>query len=177
MNEADDEVADAADETAVEDAVLTVEVALAVAESDSSESESSQSFSSSLSSLSSSLSSSSSPVLVEFVDLVEFAVPPSAATCCSPGSCVMSVSGVPSAMGPSGFAAHAPSVASGPECPNGTVPFAPSVRPPTNVCSSALWNWHWKSPSSSEFFGAFWQYGVAWDVGCAPDEMRVSSCR
>ena len=74
-----------------------------------------------------------------------------------PGSCVTSVSCAPSAMGPAGFAGHAPKGESGAERPNGMVPAAPSARPPTNVCWSAPWNWHWKRPASSAFFGADWQ--------------------
>ena len=74
-----------------------------------------------------------------------------------PGSCVMSVSCVPSAIGPLGLAGHEPSGLRASVWPKGMVPVVPRARPPTNVFWSAPWNWHWKRPFSSEFFGAVWQ--------------------
>ena len=94
-----------------------------------------------------------------------------------PGSCVTSVSCVPSAMGPAGFAGQSPKGESGAERPKGIVPAAPSARPPTNVCWSAPWNWHWKRPASSAFFGADWQYGTATELGYAMRTINESSER
>ena len=85
-----------------------------------------------------------------------------------PGSCVMSVSWVPSAMGPVGFAGQEPAGERGEERPKGMVPAVPTARPPTKLFWFVPWNWHWNSPSSSEFFGADWQYGTASEFGCAP---------
>ena len=72
-------------------------------------------------------------------------------------------------MGPLGFAAHEPSTERGALWPKGMVPFAPRASPPTNVFWSAPWYWHWKSPLSSAFFGAVWQYGTACEFGCASE--------
>ncbi len=89
-----------------------------------------------------------------------------------PGSCVMSESCEPSAMGPSGCAAHEPSGLSGSVCPKGMVPGAPTARPPTKDCWFAPWNWHWNRPLSSEFFGACWQYGTASELGCEREQCQ-----
>ena len=47
---------------------------------------------------------------------------------------MISVSWLPSAMGPDGFAAQDPKGERGEERPKGMVPAEPSARPPTNVC-------------------------------------------
>ena len=111
------------------------------------------------------VSSSQSPSSSESSELLELSEddaevadwPVTVAMLSRPGSWVMSVSWVPSAMGPLGFAAHEPSGLRASVCPKGMVPAAPSARPPTNVFWFAPWNWHWKRPLSSEFFGACWQ--------------------
>ena len=50
---------------------------------------------------------------------------------------MISVSWLPSAIGPEGFAAQEPNGERGAERPKGIVPAEPSARPPTNVCWSA----------------------------------------
>lgn len=142
-------------------AATSVEVALALTvESSQSESESS------------SLELSSSEESLE-----ESADPPSAAMFCRPGSWVTSVSCVPSAMGPAVLAGHEPRTARGALCPKGMVPAAPSASPPTNVFWLAPSNWHWKSPSSSAFLGALWQYGTACELGWGPREGQGQRAR
>ena len=68
-------------------------------------------------------------------------------------------------MGPAGWAGHEPAGDSGEDMPSGTVPAPPTAVPPTNVVGFAPANWHWKSPFSSAFLGAVWQYGTLCEVG------------
>ncbi len=75
----------------------------------------------------------------------------------TPGSWVMETSCEPSAIGPLGLAGQEPAGFRGVDWPKGMVPGEPTLRPPTKVCSSALWNWHWKRPVNSAFVGAVWQ--------------------
>jgi hypothetical protein len=75
----------------------------------------------------------------------------------TPGFCVMSVSWVPSAIGPEGLAKQEPGGETGLVRPKGIVPGAPTCRPPTKVVGLEPWNWHWKRPLSSGFLGAVWQ--------------------
>jgi hypothetical protein len=82
-----------------------------------------------------------------------------------PGDETASDSCVPSAMGPDGFAGHAPGGLKGVLRPNGIVPAPPSAWPFAKVCWFEPWNWHWNRPLSSLFCGAVWQYGVATELG------------
>lgn len=75
----------------------------------------------------------------------------------TPGSCVMSTSWLPPAIGPLGLAGQEPAGETGALRPKGMVPVPPTAMPPTNVVKSAPWNWHWKRPLSSAFCGACWQ--------------------
>lgn len=85
-----------------------------------------------------------------------------------PGESVISVSWLPSVMGPEGLAGQDPGGERGVVKPKGMVPAAPTASPPTNVVWSSPWNWHWKKPLSSAFFGADSQYGTACEVGWNP---------
>ena len=91
-----------------------------------------------------------------------------------PGDEVISVSCVPSAMGPVGLAGHEPGGETGAVRPKGMVPGEPTARLPTKVVWLSPWNWHWKKPLSSAFWGACWQYGTACEVGC--EAMKSAQC-
>lgn len=75
----------------------------------------------------------------------------------SPGLSTVSVSCVPSAMGPDGCATQEPGGLRGEVMPKGIVPAPPTLTPPTKVVWSEPWNWHWKRPFSSAFLEAVWQ--------------------
>jgi len=63
----------------------------------------------------------------------------------------------PSGIGPVGLAGQLPGGFRTCFWPRGIVPGLPAVRPPVNFVGSTPWNWHWKTPVSSAFRGAFWQ--------------------
>jgi hypothetical protein len=94
--------------------------------------------------------------------LDELLAPPAEGT---PGDDTILFSCAPAVIGPEGFAGQLPGGFTGELCPNGMVPGAPTARPPTNLVKLAPWNWHWKSPLSSAFFGACWQYGTLRESG------------
>jgi len=76
----------------------------------------------------------------------------------TPGDETRSVSCDPAAIGPEVCAGQLPGGFKMAVWPNGIVPGAPAATPPVNWVRLAPWNWHWKSPLSSGFFGACWQY-------------------
>ena len=110
-------------------------------------------------------SSESSPPVAEELDAGGAAELPDGAEPLARGCCVMSTSCWPSGMGPLGLAGHEAAGLTGALRPKGMVPGLPTLTPPTKVSWEALWNWHWKRPWSSAFFGAFWQYCTACEVG------------
>ena len=83
----------------------------------------------------------------------------------TPGDWTLSVSCVPSGIGPEGFAGQLPAGFRGAFRPSGIVPGAPTVLPSANFLGSEPWNWHWKSPLSSAFRGFCWQYGMLRELG------------
>ena len=83
----------------------------------------------------------------------------------TPGEETILFSCAPAVIGPEGFAGQPPGGFTGELCPNGIVPGAPTLRLPTKLVKLAPWNWHWKSPLSSAFFGACWQYGTLRESG------------
>lgn len=83
----------------------------------------------------------------------------------TPGDWTISSSCCPAAIGPEGFAGQLPGGFTAAFNPNGIVPGAPVARPPTNLVGFVPWNWHWKSPLSSAFRGACWQYGTLRESG------------
>jgi hypothetical protein len=82
-----------------------------------------------------------------------------------PGSEVMSVSWVPSSMGPVGLAGQEPGGLRAADWPKGMVPGWPTGTFPTKVVGFAPLYWHWKRPVSSVLLGACWQYGTLKDEG------------
>ncbi len=84
----------------------------------------------------------------------------------TPGDWTRSVSCSPAGTGPEVCAGQLPGGFTGVVWPNGIVPGAPTWLPPTNLLRSTPWNWHWKSPASSWFCGACWQYGILTELGC-----------
>jgi len=78
----------------------------------------------------------------------------------TPGFWVIATNCWPAGIGPPGLAGQEPSGLRGAECPKGMVPDAPRAAPPTKTLRLAPWNWHWKRPLSSAFFGGVWQYGT-----------------
>jgi len=77
-----------------------------------------------------------------------------------PGLVVISTNWEPSAMGPPGFAGQLPGGLKGLDWPKGMVPGEPTGTGPLgemNVLVLVDWNWHWKRPFNSGFFGACWQ--------------------
>ena len=91
------------------------------------------------------------------LELEELELEPLEPTFDKPGSCVMLTSCCPSGTGPLGFAGQLPGGLRGLLWPKGMVPAWPTAMPLTKVDSSALANWHWKSPLSSWLAGADWQ--------------------
>jgi hypothetical protein len=83
----------------------------------------------------------------------------------TPGDETKSTSCDPSAIGPEVCAGQLPAGFRTAFWPNGIVPGAPALRLPVNWVGSAPWNWHWKSPSSSAFRGACWQYCTLRELG------------
>ncbi len=75
----------------------------------------------------------------------------------TPGDWTRASSCCPSGIGPEVCAGQLPGGFRLAFWPKGIVPGWPAWLPSANLLGFTPWNWHWKSPLSSEFRGACWQ--------------------
>jgi hypothetical protein len=83
----------------------------------------------------------------------------------TPGDWTIASSCCPAGTGPEVRAGQLPAGFRGAVWPNGIVPAPPTALPFANLLGFTPWNWHWKSPLSSAFFGFCWQYGTLRELG------------